>query len=405
MSFETEAELSLAVPRSELRNVRQQIEDGIGTVEVGISDGASMSAQSTRSDGGRGGQARRSMRLAESRNEYLDDISLYLEDIEDKVGGGGGGGVGGLATEIFGVAGETAGDAAITAGETVADTVKDVLTGAASTALGNTISEAISNSDVAVEDTAVPVKPNPLPVSGGGRGGTTVSPTFNPNFSPDFTTELSPEFDLPDLKFGDAPGTVRVDESQLPLPVEDATLAVEDTTLPVEDVGPIRVDYTATPPDSSSSESRDLRSFREVLADAGGDAAEGALIGGTGGAVAGSVAGGVGAVPGAALGGLTGGAGAFGLEFVQAGAARIDNAANSGSNQRNGSLATSVENNVNADVRPNITINIDTRQLLDDVEQAIEDANAEVRQDLLDEIEQVANDLDEIERDISRRGR
>lgn len=241
--FDTEAELSLSVPSSELRNVRQQIEEGIGTVEVGVSDGASMSAQSARSDGGRGRRARRSMRLAETQTELLEDAVIYLEDIEDHVAEGGGlGGGGGLITEILGAGAETAGDVAVETGSTVADAISDTLTGAAASALGNTISSAITSSEVAVEDTTVTVEPNPLPVEGGGGGSNqTLSPTINtdtqlnPTFEPDI--DFSPELDLPDLNFDGGVGTVGVDESQLPLPIDR-------TPLPVEEVDPIDLDIT-----------------------------------------------------------------------------------------------------------------------------------------------------------------
>ena len=103
MSFETTAELSLTVDEGDLQNVKQQIESEIGTTAVGVTDGGSMSAQSASSSGGgRGRRARRSMRLAETRNEYLEDVALYLESIDDKVGGGGGGGGAGGGMLSFG---------------------------------------------------------------------------------------------------------------------------------------------------------------------------------------------------------------------------------------------------------------------------------------------------------------
>jgi len=270
MSFETEAALSLTVPRSELRNVQEQIEDGIGTVEVGATDGGSMSAQTTgASGGGRGG--RRTMRLAEQRNEHLDDAVIYLESIDDALSeggllGGDGGGFGGVITELVGAGAETAGDVAIEAGDQVAEAIQDTLVGTVSTALGTAVSDAIASSEVAVTDTAVPVTPNPLPVEGGGGGGTTVSPTVKPTVKP--TIDVGPEFDLPDLEFG-SPGTVRVDESQLPLDVERDPLPVEDIDpLAVEDVGPITVAVEAGGSGSgSSSRSRgeQIRDFYRKL--------------------------------------------------------------------------------------------------------------------------------------------
>jgi len=411
MSFETEAELSLTVPRSELQNVQQQIEDSIGTVDVGATDGGSMSAQTTGASGGGGRGGRRVMRLAEERNEHLDDISIYLESVEDTLSEGGllGGDGGGIATEILGVAGETAGDVAVETGDTVADAISDVLTGTASTALGTSISNAINGSEVSVADTTVPVTPNPLPVSGGGGGGgTTVSPQFDPTFKP--TLDVGGEFDLPDLpdlEFG-SPGSVRVDESQLPLPVDRDPLQVDaPDAIPVDapETIPIALDTGGgrMMPESSS---QDLRSFREVLSDAGGDAAEGALVGGAGGAVAGAAAGGVGAVPGAALGALAGGSGAFGLEFLQAGMSRIDSAARGRSRStRSAPRTTTVESNNDIEVRNRYTINVDTDSLVDEVERIVEDAQDEVRDELLDKIETVERDVDDLERQIRRSAR
>jgi len=262
MSFETEAQLSLTIPRSELQNVQQQIEDSIGTVDVGATDGGSMSAQTTgASGGGRGG--RRVMRLAEERNEHLDDISIYLESVEDTLSeggllGGDGGGFGGIITELAGAGAETAGDVAIEAGDQVAEAIQDTLVGTVSTALGTSVSNAINGSEVDVADTTVPVTPNPLPVSGGGGGGgTTVSPQFDPTFKP--TLDVAPEFDLPDLEFG-SPGTVRVDESQLPLPVDREPL-------PVEDVGPISVVVEARGVGGSGRRSSEGVSFGQRLRD------------------------------------------------------------------------------------------------------------------------------------------
>jgi len=58
--FNTEAELSITVPDRELRQARQQVEESLGTVEIGAGGGA-------RADGG-GRQARQQMRLADERN-------------------------------------------------------------------------------------------------------------------------------------------------------------------------------------------------------------------------------------------------------------------------------------------------------------------------------------------------
>jgi len=222
--FSTQAELSLTVPDAELRNVRQQIESEIGTTEIGMTDGGTMSAQASRGPGSGGGRARRrarrSFRMEVERTEYLEQAVVYLEDIEDKVGSGGGEGI---LDDVVGALVETGGDAAIEAG----DTVLDVATDAASTALGNAIADAVTENDLSVE------KPEwvPIPVEEPGGGGISINadvdlpefefdlpeftfnpefqPTFNPEisvqpefhpeFNPTFEPELSPEIDLPEL--------------------------------------------------------------------------------------------------------------------------------------------------------------------------------------------------------------
>ena len=214
MSFETTAELSLTIDEGDLANVKQQIEDEIGTTAVGVTDGGSMSAQSTGGGSGGGRRARRSMRLAETQTELLEDAVIYLEEIEDKVGGGdGGGGVGGVFTEVLGVAGETAGDAAIEAGDTVADAITDAITGTVASTLGNTISSAIAGSEVDLDTDIARPEWAPLTVQ-----------------KPEWTVAVE-----------DVPDEVSVEDVG-PLPVQRHELPVADIEpLEVEDVGPITV--------------------------------------------------------------------------------------------------------------------------------------------------------------------
>ena len=406
MSFETEAQLSLTVPRSELQNVQQQIEDSIGTVEVGATDGGSMSAQTTGAGGGGGRGGRRVMRLAEERNEHLDDAVIYLESIEDTLSeggllGGGGGGFGGIITELAGAGAETAGDVAIEAGDQVAEAIQDTLVGTVSTALGTSVSNAINGSEVSVADTTVPVTPNPLPVSGGGGGGgTTVSPQFDPTFKP--TLDVGGEFDLPDLpdlEFG-SPGSVRVDESQLPLPVDREPLQVDaPDAIPVDapEMIPIALD---TGGGQMMSESPSRGRVEDPLRLIGERALAGGATGAIGGAATGAVAGGVGAAPGAAIGaglGVVSGAAVGSAEVALRNRARQRAQRPTAARGR-----TTVENTVDADVRNRYTINVDTDSLVDEVERIVEDAQDEVRDELLDKIEDVERDVDDLERDLTR---
>ena len=240
MSFETAAELDLVVSDRALRNVRNQIESELGAVEMGVTDGGTMSAQSAQSGSGGSRRRRESLRMERSRTEHLEEAVAYLEDIDDILSEGGlGGGAGGLVTELVGVAGETAGDAAIETGGTVADAVSDVLTGTAASALGNTISSAITGSEVSVEETTLSVeRPGWLDELGGGRT-VRFSPTFEPTFeAPDLGPEINLP-DLPDLNLG-IPDQLAVNRG--PLPVQRDPLPVEAIDpLPVEDVGPITV--------------------------------------------------------------------------------------------------------------------------------------------------------------------
>jgi len=74
----------------------------------------------------------------------------------------------------------------------------------------------------------------------------------------------------------------------------------------------------------------------------------------------------------------------------------------SGGGSGGGGGSTPVTNNVDADVRPRFTINVDTDSLVDEVERLVEDAQDEVRDELLDKIEGVERDIDDLERGLTR---
>lgn len=395
--FSTAAHLDLIVSDQALRQVRGEIEDELGAIPIGTTDNSTMSAQAARrGSAGSGPSTRRMMRRDQNRNEYLEDQTLYLESIDDSLSEGGllGGGGGGLAAEVLGIAGDVGTEAAGTAAETATGLATDIAGTALGQAAGSVISDRIANTDVAVEDTTIPVTPNPLPVSGGGGGATTLSPTINtstnfsptfrptfkPELSPDFSTELSPDLDLPDLAldFGGGSGMVRVDESQLPLAVEETTLPVEEPTIEL-----------------SLAE----RAPRRGAFQRGGDAVDDFSAGVTDFFLPGDA-------PDSISEPLNEGGTPLGRPAESLGRF-IDtvNPTTSGGYGSSGSGSATVENNVDADVRPNITINIDTNGLLDDVERAIEDANDEVRRELLDEIRGVEADLNDLERQLSGGGR
>ncbi|PGF16185.1 hypothetical protein CP556_08710 [Natrinema sp. CBA1119] len=154
MSFDTEAQLSIAIPSSELRNARQQIESEIGTTEIGVTDGGSASAQAA--GGGRGGggrqrrRARREYRWARERTDYLEEAVVYLKDIEDKVGGGDGGGMlsellgGGAIGGLLGGAGGAAGG--------IGSGVATGIGAAVGSAVGSAVGDAVTGDKLEVKE-------------------------------------------------------------------------------------------------------------------------------------------------------------------------------------------------------------------------------------------------------------
>jgi hypothetical protein len=114
--FTTSATLELQVPDAQLRNVRQDIEDAVG--DINLSATGSGNASRVMTDGGtsRGlnpAQSRRLRReeitLARQRTEQLGDIVTLLEDGDLGGGGGGGGGAGGFGIGLSALTGAAAG--------------------------------------------------------------------------------------------------------------------------------------------------------------------------------------------------------------------------------------------------------------------------------------------------------
>ena len=377
MSFSTSALLEIDLDQQSVRDAKRTLSEELDNVTVDVSAGGAMPS------GGNGGVSTRGMlRRDEERNELLSDAVLYLESLDDTLSeggllGGGGGGFGGILTEIAGAGAETAGDVAVEAGDTVAEAIQDTLVGTVSTALGTTVSDAITNSEVAVADGPLPVTPNPLPVEGGGGSGTTVSPTVNtnPKFSPTLkpTVDVAPEFDLPDLEFG-SPGTVRVDNSQLPLPVDRRPIQVDaPDAIPVD--APEAITLRIGAPGGSPSE-RDPGFFERAGDDLDEIATDGdGPFGPTGRAID-------------TVNPFTSG----GYDVGDTGG---------GGGGSTGARAV-IESNNDVDLRPQYTINVDTDRLVDEVDRLVEDAQDEVRRELRDEIESVKREIDDLERQITR---
>lgn len=150
--FGTSAQVAIEIPQSELRNARQQIESEIGAVEVGITDGGSMSAQ-TAGGGGSGGRERRrrrrEFRWARERTDYLETVVEILDDIEDDVGDGDGG----ILSELLG--GGAVGGILGGAGGAAGGIGSGIATGIGSgigSAVGSAVGDAIGGESVAVEE-------------------------------------------------------------------------------------------------------------------------------------------------------------------------------------------------------------------------------------------------------------
>jgi hypothetical protein len=228
--FSTSAALSIEIPSRELRNVRQQIESELGSVEIGATDGGSMSAQSARR-GGAGSSRERRRRRREFRwnrdnHDNIETIVSLLRSVEEKVGGGGGGG--GILNSIIGVGGEAVGGAA----GGVSSGVSSGVGSAVGSAVGTAVGGAISNNSVSVDTPgALDVEDlEPIDVT---------EPEWAP-FSVENPDWVPLEADEPEW----APLAV---EDPSPLGVNDPSpLAVEQPTLQVEDVDPIPVEGPGT---------------------------------------------------------------------------------------------------------------------------------------------------------------
>lgn len=397
--FSVGAELDISIPPGQLRAARESIESELGAIEIGTTNPSAMSAQMSRGRSRGGAGAGRTLRrLNEDRNELLGDTAVYLESIDDSLSEGVlGGGGGGLAAEILGIGGDFAAEGAGVAAETATGLATDVAGSAIGQAAGSVIANQISGSTVGVDDTPVPVTPNPLPVSGdGGSGGTTLSPTINtsttlsPTLSPDFSPEFTPDLDvdLPDLKFGGGGSGSNI---QTPHPVVVENL---DSFEPVSISTPGDNITGRAPPNSTSPPSpptRNRGAFQRA-----GDALDDI---------------GAGAVdllpfvdaPPSVSEPLSEEGTPTGRPAETLGKA-IDtvNPATSGGFGSGGS-STTVENNVDADVSPRITIEVDTDRLERDVGREFDRAIDDVRRELMDKINELERELDDLRRGITQR--
>jgi len=217
--FGVEAELSVVVPRRELRSARQEVEDALADIPVGMSA----------SGGGTGGSAtnaareqrrrRREFRWARQRTDDTESQLEVLENIEGELTEGGlGGGGGGIISSVTDIGGEAAG--------TIVEALPSALGSFAGAALGQQAGGGGG--------------------SGGGGGGTFTIP--KPDWIPIDVRDPSPleVTDPPSLGVDDPSPLDVTDPSPLevvdpsPLSVDTPMLQVEKpewVPIQVEDVG------------------------------------------------------------------------------------------------------------------------------------------------------------------------
>ena len=207
--FSTEAELSIVVPRRELRSARQEVEDALADIPVGMS--------ASNGGGGGGGtneareqrRRRREFRWARQRTDDIEAQLEVLENIEGDLPEGGGGD---LISSVTDLGGDAAG---------IATDLGTTLVQAAAPALGSLLGTAIGQQFG----------------GGGSGGGADGSATIQkPEWIPIEVRDPSP------LTVEEVP-TVTVEDPS-PLGVEDPSpLAVDDPSpLGVDDPSPLTVD-------------------------------------------------------------------------------------------------------------------------------------------------------------------
>jgi len=225
--FGAEASLSVVIDDQSLRRARSRLESEIGATSVGVTDGGTMSAQAA--GGGPSGRQRqwrrREHRWARERTSTLEDVAVYLEEIEDKVGEGGGGGGGILSNvigDLTGAGAETVGDGVIGAGETIANAV--------GTAVGSAVGNAVGGTTVSVKD------PSPLSVE-------EVGPLKVDDPSPLTVEEISGSYPVEEpsgkIPVEDPGGEYPLAEPPGPYPLE-----TPQEPYPVEEVDPIEVEVS-----------------------------------------------------------------------------------------------------------------------------------------------------------------
>lgn len=152
--FGTTAALDIVVREQQLQQVREQIEDRLQGVEVGVEDGGGGGRPpEMRPDGGGRGLspsrerrfARREHRWARQRTSDVSDLLTAVRNLDGE--GAGGGILSGLLDEVIGTAGEGAGAAALTGAAGALTASAKALTGAALALGGSEVLDLITGND------------------------------------------------------------------------------------------------------------------------------------------------------------------------------------------------------------------------------------------------------------------
>ena len=208
--FSTEAELSIVVPRRELRSARQEVEDALADIPVGMSASGGGGGGGGTNEAREQRRRRREFRWARQRTDDTEEQLEILKSIEGDLPEGGGGD---LISSVTDLGGEAAGIA---------------------TEVGTTLVEALPSALGSLVGTAVGQR------LGGGGSATIQEPEWIPievrDPSP-LTVEEVPTVTVED------PSPLGVDDPS-PLTVDDPSpLGVDDPSpLAVDDPSPLGVD-------------------------------------------------------------------------------------------------------------------------------------------------------------------
>ena len=220
--FDRTASLSIVVPDRELRDARDELEDALADVPVGVSASGGGAGGATGTNSAREQRRRRrEFRWARQRTDDVERQVELLENIEGELTEGSlGGGGGGLFGDLLGVGGEGAG-IATDLGPSVVDLLAPALGSLVGTAVGQQVGGGggggAGGGDLQIQEPlGVTVENTPLDVTDdrpapsvevdlpalNPRFEPVFQPSFRPTFNPELTTEVSPEFDLPDVSVG-----------------------------------------------------------------------------------------------------------------------------------------------------------------------------------------------------------